>query len=365
MRDRNEAVDWLRGVAALWVLSYHANLIVQSPKYFSGASLGHWAEVGHRGVELFFVISGFVMAAAMPARGRCDWQGLRRYVVRRSFRIFPAFLTVFAPLAVLGLLTGLGAPDTGSIQDNLLNNVLLLPRDDQTTYIPVVAWTLTHELMFYAVLASAYVSRTLAVWLLLIWGGCCLTLHLAGAVPPGWQMQLSLLNLFFLAGVAAARLRRAFSRSSCAIAVAVFAAGAISLAVLLDRQAGEIVKVDLSLRTLLYLVGFSAFVVSASALSPLRSRRWHAPLRLLGEQSYSLYLIHYPVVIAAAIVLTGLSIGSWLLLPLSAVVSIGVSRALFRLVEKPGIAAGRLWAAKPLGHPPARRAGSLQNSRRS
>ncbi len=353
MRDRSEAVDWLRGVAALWVLSYHANLIVQSSRYFSGASLGHWAEVGHRGVELFFVISGFVMAAAMPARGRCDWQGLRGYAVRRIFRIFPAYVAVFAPLAVLGLLTGLGAPETGSIRDNLLKNLLLLPRDDLTTYVPIVAWTLTHELMFYAVLASAYISRRVAVGLLLLWGGGCLAFHLAGAIPPGWQMQLSLLNLFFIAGVAAAGLREAVTRSSFAVAVAVFAAGAIALAVLLDRQTGEIVKVDLSLRTLLYMVGFAAFVVSASALSPLRSRRWHAPLRLLGEQSYSLYLIHYPVVIAAAIVLTGLSIGSWLLLPVSAVVSIGLSRALFRLVEKPGIAAGRLWAATPPGHPPA------------
>lgn len=334
MRRRIEAVDWLRGIAALWVLSYHANLILQSPKYFDGPSLGHWAEIGYRGVELFFVISGFVMAATVPTDARNDWQGMRGYASRRLFRIFPAYIAVFVPLALVGLLTGLAAPNTGTIESNLIPNVLLLPRDDVTTYIPVVAWTLTHELMFYAIFATAYIRRSLAILLLILWAGGCMAFDVIGAVPSGWQMQLSVLNLYFLVGVAAARLK---VTPVPLLAVVICAAGATGWAILLDDP---IVKVDLGKRTALYMIGFGALVVLATRLSPATAKAWHAPLRLLGRQSYSIYLVHYPIIVAVAMTLKGFDVGESLLLPMIAILTLGVSWSVHLLVEEPGIRLG-------------------------
>lgn len=343
MRQRIEALDWLRGIAALWVLSYHANLVVQNPRYFGGPSLGLLPEVGYRGVELFFVISGFVMAETAPFGAKNDWRGMRGFAVRRLFRIFPAYLAVFIPLAMLGLLTGLEAPETGTIQGNLLSNVFLLPRDDVSSYVPVVAWTLTHELMFYAIFATAYVNRSLAFTLLVAWCATAVAFHAGGVIPSGWRMQLSLLNLYFLVGLAAARLRQLmFVPPSLLIICAV---GATAWAMHLE---GPIVKTDLSARTALYMVGFGALVLLVAQLSPPIRKAWHSPLRWLGEQSYSLYLIHYPVIIAVAMVLVRLHSGSGVLPPIAVVLALGVSRLIYVLVERPGMSVGRALSNHPV-----------------
>lgn len=288
---RIEPIEWLRGIAALWVFGYHANLLTMSGKYFDRPSVGSIAEWGHHGVEVFFVLSGFVMAVSVPRTARNDWQGLRRYAVRRIFRIFPAYLVVFVPLTVVAFVTGLGTPTSGSVSDFVLANALLLPRDDQTSFVPIVAWTLVHELMFYAVFALAFVRRWLAIGALGMWGGLCLAAHLTGT-PQGWQMQLSLLNLLFLAGVA------------------------------LAQVAGDRIG------------------------SPrVGHRLWTAPLSILGRWSYGLYLVHYPVLVAIAMALTKLGWPAWAMWILGFIVSLGAAGTLYLLVEKPGIKAGKRLSA--------------------
>lgn len=286
MTKRIEALDWLRGLSALWVFSYHANVVTTSSKYFDAPSLGNWAEAGHHGVELFFVISGFVMAVTVPTDAHNDWKGMRGYAVRRVFRVFPTYLVVFLPLAALALVTGLGAPVTGTVEGYLASNILLLPRDDATSYVPVVAWTLTHEAMFYGVFALAYLRRRVATGALLAWAAACVFFEMRG-MPVGWKMQLSALNLYFLLGVALASLDR-----------------------------------------------------SAPLLSKIPSGLWTAPLSWLGERSYGLYLVHYPLLIATGMVLVRTGVDVWALAPVSLILSLVVADALHRFVERPGIAMG-------------------------
>lgn len=301
MKGRVEEIDWLRGITALWVLSYHANFIITSPKYFGAGTLGSLAEQGHHGVELFFVISGFVMATKMPTSGP-RLSNLKGFVLRRLCRIFPAYLAVFVPLAVVGLATGLGAPETGTIAGNLGRNLLLLPRDDPTTYVPVVAWTLTHEMMFYGLVATAFIRPALGVGLLAAWTLACLAYWTLGGAPGGWAMPLSPLNLFFVVGMVLARILPS-----------------ITLA-----KPPQIVRKALS---------------------------------LLGQQSFSLYLVHYPVIIASAICLKWAGIGAWALLPVALPLSLAVSRLLYAVVEQPGIALGHALSDYPVhavvehGHP--------------
>ena len=89
-RDELDALTGLRGIAALWVLAYHAGL----------------SAAGYLGVDLFFVLSGFIIAYNYAdARLAEDGRRYREFLWRRLARIYPAYLAALlltlAAVAVL------------------------------------------------------------------------------------------------------------------------------------------------------------------------------------------------------------------------------------------------------------------------
>lgn len=139
-----EAVQGLRGVAALAVGAIHATAIER--KYSAGdVLLPEWFRFGASGVDLFFVISGFVMVTVTRGRfGRIN--EVLRFLWGRVTRIYPTYwFYFFITLAVL-----LWQPswvDTSLPQHvNLWASFLLLPTD--TLPLVMVAWSLVNELWF-------------------------------------------------------------------------------------------------------------------------------------------------------------------------------------------------------------------------
>src|ERR1700722_2288166 len=88
---RLDGLDLLRAIAICWVMLYHASL-------FGLASQDHWiVRFGWMGVDLFFVLSGFLIAGQLLR----PWsRGLRpnyqRFYARRALRTLPAYLVVVA-----------------------------------------------------------------------------------------------------------------------------------------------------------------------------------------------------------------------------------------------------------------------------
>lgn len=78
---REREIDGLRAFAVLAVLGFHANL----SKYFSGGFLG---------VDIFFVISGYVITLSLRRQIKQNKFGLLRFIERRTSRLLPALLTV-------------------------------------------------------------------------------------------------------------------------------------------------------------------------------------------------------------------------------------------------------------------------------
>jgi len=80
MNSRNQSLDMLRGVAVLLVLGRHMD----------GA--GIWSSAGWCGVDLFFVLSGFLISGLLftefKKTGTID---VKRFWIRRGFKIYPAF----------------------------------------------------------------------------------------------------------------------------------------------------------------------------------------------------------------------------------------------------------------------------------
>jgi peptidoglycan/LPS O-acetylase OafA/YrhL len=102
---RNPAIDVLRALAVLLVLGRHAH-------WPTGSSGEIWQCGGWIGVDLFFVLSGFLVSGLLfrelAATGDIDW---RRFFIRRGFKIYPAFYCLLAFTLVFNALTG-AAPFT-------------------------------------------------------------------------------------------------------------------------------------------------------------------------------------------------------------------------------------------------------------
>lgn len=187
-------------MAAFAVVVHHAAL---STDAFVGVVPAYWMrafDLGAYGVDFFFVLSGFIiMHAHLHEAGRPGAIG--GYVFKRLTRIFPAYWPV--ALALLGLYAALPALSaSGGREFSMLSSVLLLPADRPLALS--VAWTLVHELLFYAVFLLWFVSRRafwggLAVW------AAAIAMTYAGGGATGWlRYPLGALNLEFMLGVMAA-----------------------------------------------------------------------------------------------------------------------------------------------------------------
>lgn len=136
-------IQYLRGIAALMVVVHHA-------RHYFGA-VPTWSYFGSAGVDIFFIISGFIMVHATrnfdPASNRI-YQALD-FFVRRAIRIVPLYW-----LALLFLNRHIlrnGTADTG-----LINDFLFIPRFNPShggEIFPslIVGWTLNFEMFFYII----------------------------------------------------------------------------------------------------------------------------------------------------------------------------------------------------------------------
>ena len=186
-----------RGLAALAVVAHHA---VLSTEAFIGKVPDVLAQVlgmGYLGVDFFFVLSGFIiMYAHMGDEGALS--AVRRYSFKRLVRVFPAYLPIsIALIALYAWLPSFSASaDRGY---SLLSSLLLIPADGPPALS--VAWTLVHELMFYAVFLLYFLGKRWLVVGLLAWAALIVASQPVHA-PTSWlRYPLSELNMEFMLGV--------------------------------------------------------------------------------------------------------------------------------------------------------------------
>ncbi|RKT44479.1 peptidoglycan/LPS O-acetylase OafA/YrhL [Thiocapsa rosea] len=137
--------------------------------YRADAVLPGWADIGHSGVDLFFVISGFIMVLighAYPAtRGAAG-----RFLYHRWARIYPTYWFWF----LLTLAFYLSAPawlrfEAGQVT-HLVESFFLIPT--WTPQLVPVSWTLKYELYFYLIFSLVIlVPARRRILLLLVWAG--------------------------------------------------------------------------------------------------------------------------------------------------------------------------------------------------
>ena len=178
----------LRGIAALMVVGFHALF------YYFGASaaMPEWSYYGAAGVDLFFVISGYVMVYVSQNRFGSVASQLR-FLYERATRIYPPYWVATLPVILACLLLGPSVNHTLTLR-TLVTSLFLIPTSDEFPLLRV-GWTLFHEMYFYFVFSFLLLGsrgtlyKKLLVWALLILGA-------ALYLPAPWR-GIPLLKIVF------------------------------------------------------------------------------------------------------------------------------------------------------------------------
>jgi peptidoglycan/LPS O-acetylase OafA/YrhL len=285
------SIQRLRGIAALLVVFVHAiDLADRSPEAGTLAPLWLINDLGASGVDLFFVLSGFVMTLGLHRFAGPG--GACRFLAARAIRILPLFwLLNLLLILLLGAIPDWRAAATA---------VFLLPLADLRgfSFPPLwVGWTLAFELAFYLMVAAAVRTARPAITLLVLVG----TASVAGAMfQPSWPVAQVMINpilLEFGLGVAIClawqRGLPNWTKSVPVIlgAVLLILPRALFPDLMFSPEAGPVIDGTLSLRRALFW-GVPWALILLGVVAAHRESQTQGSLQKLGDASYSLYLSH-------------------------------------------------------------------------
>ena len=332
---RLQNIQALRGIAALFVALSH--LFIMEQKYSDDQILGVWIELGMVGVDLFFVISGFIMVYVVWNLRR----GLRtvcEFLFARAGRIYPLYwlislITLFVwlwkPEIVFSSMTG---------DPNFIKSFLLYP-DDHLPFL-AIGWTLVHEMFFYLIFALALFLKPkmmlpfLGGWVVILSIGILLNLQ---TNSPLMAILFNPLSYEFLLGALAAWIMKTYSAPL--VKPAIILGVILSLGALFYSYVYHCGMPSTFGQRALYFGLPATLIVYGLAGIELNGNVLSTKLSRLGDWSYSLYLTHILSLSLAGRLWNQIAQpGIWdniLMLILMPVFAIIISYLSWRFAEKP------------------------------
>lgn len=372
VRKEIRSLTGLRGVAAVFVVFYH----FLASRHFGGPVTNLLLH-GYLAVDLFFVLSGFVMALSYRHMFAAGFSGpaYRTFLGRRLARVYPLYLA--ATLVAFGLVAARLLPFRfqGSLGGLLLENVLLVQTWGLNASLIFPGWSISAEwaayLLFPLLLLPALSRKTWAAWVagstavLVLLALCAVPATLGNKQPAEAVLNLGDLNYGFAVyrclaeftlGLLAFRVTR--GRLGKMLASSRWAGTAIAAGILLLMC---FPRTDLAVALL-----FPLLILTLAGERQLASRVLETPpAQFLGRISYSIYLVHgfftLPVN-ALASRLTAHDIGhtQTLATAVGLVLTLGVATAAYHALEVPGRHWARGWLEGPRADRPLARAEDLR-----
>jgi peptidoglycan/LPS O-acetylase OafA/YrhL len=339
------SIQAARAIAALLVVFFHAAGTLAKDKYFGQAAAplerAFWFG-GDAGVAFFFVLSGFIIHYVHFRDFDCP-KTLVYFLRRRIVRIYPTYWIIFSVVFI-------GAISVPTLKDTVpsdiiivLKSLLLVPQDINIvggTGAPVLAaaWSLQYEIVFYAAFALALINRWLFYAMIAAYILNFLSQPVSGLYSFPRSFLSSHLILLFVMGMWAARVRAQkmslhIGRSIVIVSSTLFVATAVLATWYREESAKPTVD-------LLYGVASAALIIGLTNLdSNFRSTAFERVVSRLGESSFALYLIHFPLVSllskAAVIALPNDALGVVLAFALLVFGSVFIALLFNSLIERP------------------------------
>ncbi len=375
-------LDGGRGLAVLWVIAFHVNALRAhaGDPWVELLRSARWLEpvvgAGFLGVDLFFLISGFLLALPWfvhAGEGR-PAPSARGFYARRLRRIVPAYyvnlVVIFA--VVLPLLRGIHywRSDLYVYLYNAFAHALFLhnttPLTSGSMEVNGALWTLAVEAQFYLLMpllvplfvrwghAAVAASLALAVlWHLGVATGLdgIVAAEMALGAHWGWPEsvvrylllhQLPSYLAHFAIGIVLGRAWLAWrSQEQPPVERRMVAIAAVCALVVLHRSIaidGRLLG-DLTWLVAPICLGVLLFWAVTTEWEPVRRALSRGPLAFLGRVSYSAYLYHVPLLLVWNA--HARSLPAWLSLPLYAATLLAISWISWRFIERPFLSASR------------------------
>lgn len=313
MKSELKSIQILRGIAALMVVLYHFRPVLNS----EGVRLGDYLfGKGFVGVDLFFVISGFIMAYTTSLTNDAV-ADVKSFAIKRASRIYPVLFTSFiiASLSFMDLERVLSQSFLET-----LSSIVLIPTTSSfppffidTHSILGVRWTLNYEVYFYSIFAISLFFGKRRHYVLLSW-----------IIVTVFFSQL-LINGSFSAKAVSPSFESPWLSMITNSIVLDFAIGVV---VAMAIEAGVIINKRLSIACLIFVAYvsmnqvadvkghglsefgiYSAIIVYLCVCLEKNGFSFNSPaLEHLGNISYSLYLLHLSVSTFVGIIVTNLGV---------------------------------------------------------
>lgn len=275
----------LRALAALGVVYFHIT---------SSAGLDLAWDVGSRGVDVFFVISGFIIAYIGAKKPE-------HFFVRRLIRIVPFYWAATLVVFTAATLLPRFFRSTDASVGHLVPSLLFFPHLSSSGEVQptlILGWSLNFEMYFYVVFALALLLSTR--WAPILCAACIVAVvtigKLVGPVSTAFDFYARTTSLEFCYGIGAyylldacVRRKAALERSMALKAGLVLALVASVIAIVMFEHVAK----DAYPRYLAGGLPAAVIVVSALLLERIYGLATRSRLSyLLGEASYVIYLIH-------------------------------------------------------------------------
>ncbi|WP_424628026.1 acyltransferase family protein [Bradyrhizobium sp. SYSU BS000235] len=326
--SRIVSIQYLRAAAALMVVFFHAEGM--AAEYFDVA----WPSFGAVGVDIFFIISGFIMWVTTASERTTP----SSFILNRIVRIVPLYWLV--TLLLYGGWRIFRDPALLPPVSNLLQSLFFIPfipeRAGIIQPLLITGWTLNYEMFFYVVFACGFlIARRYRLLLIgTVLGALVASRYLVAPSSPVTMTYTSPLLIEFIVGCLLGMMyeRKALPRPQMAVLLLVVGGLLLLGSGMLPASSiggGRFVR-----------WGLPAFLVVVGALSlePLL-KAWRVPMQL-GDASYSIYLTHSVVlstlksaVLIVASTLPPLLAGGFVVAGCVASIAAGV--LVYRFVEAP------------------------------
>lgn len=342
LHARLDLVQALRGLAAFGVLTHHIAVAIDTR--FGEGFTPPGAGLGWVGVDLFFVISGFIMVWTTRAVGSGP-RAAAGFWARRLLRVYPPWWVALGlTLAILFMLPALG----GGERAGFWASFFLWPAEHPPILGP--GWTLIYELWFYLgfgflmLAPRRFLAPLLTLWALLV----PLNAVVFGPAQNSiLHVATNPLTLNFLMGAAVALVLASIQiRPNLRLAALLCAAGALGLL----AGAWYVTATGWNEWTRMLACGpASALLLAGAAHADAHAlARPHRALVRLGDWSYALYLTHQPIIFAVAYLAAESPLPAWAGVAVTVVLGLllpfPVTAAIHTWIEVPSQNLGRTFA---------------------
>ncbi len=294
------SIQYLRGLAALLVLASHSYWkLVQ----YSGIQNIDFYKIGHMGVDIFFIISGYIMCHSIKNK---RIRGLS-FFRKRIFRIIPLYWS----LTLVALLVFLVFPNmvnSSSGKTVIFESFFLLPTS--YNYLLTNGWTLAYEFYFYTIFALVLHRRNNLVLVILLISVITISgMILTKTNNAYYKFFTNEIMLEFVFGILIFKFKGILKFKpvfSCLIVLL-----GVLLAVYFKLNGFGIRIIDFGVPAMIFFIG----VVSLEDFFVGKRHMEVSKLfEMLGASSYSLYLIHPFLLVSTALVFKWLGLTNYVIL---------------------------------------------------